>query len=238
MARKSAKPAKAKHVKAKAGKGKAKAGHVKTKAVRAKAAAAKRTAAPKPKASKEFRIKVQNMVAYTELGKPVSLEKLLTEVEDTEWQPEQFPGLVYKITNPRASALIFSQGKVVCTGIKSEEDLEAAMKKITARIRKTGIKVPRNYKTRIENIVASTKVNGDLNLDEISFELENSEYEPEQFPGLVYRISEPRVAFLLFRSGRIIVAGAQNMDAIKRALHKLKENLGAIGVKVEPVSDI
>jgi transcription initiation factor TFIID TATA-box-binding protein len=189
------------------------------------------------KKKSEFKVKVQNIVAFTTLGKPISLEKMLKEVEDTEWQPEQFPGLVYKIKDPRASALIFSQGKVVCTGTKSEEDLRAAMQKIVDRIRKAGIPMPKKFETKVENIVASTKIKADLDLDEIAFKLENSEYEPEQFPGLVYRIKEPRVAFLLFTSGRIICAGAQNLESVHRALHKFKENLAAIGVKVEPVTD-
>ncbi len=184
-----------------------------------------------------FTIKVQNIVSYTVLNAKISLDEMLQKVDDTEWQPEQFPGLVYKITNPRASALIFSQGKVVCTGTKSLEDLERAMKKIVATIRKAGFKVPSKYKTKVENIVASTKLNKELTLAEIALTLENSEYEPEQFPGLVYRISEPRVAFLLFTSGRVICAGAQSEEDIHRALGKLVENLGKIGVKVKPATD-
>lgn len=185
----------------------------------------------------EFSVKVQNIVAFTTLGKPISLEKLLSEVENTEWQPEQFPGLVYKITSPRASALIFSQGKIVCTGTKSLEDLKEAMRKIVKRISDAGIEMPKTYSTQVENIVASTKIDADLNLDEIAMMLENSEYEPEQFPGLVYRISDPRVAFLLFTSGRIICAGAQDVAAVHRALKKFKENLEEIGVSVKPVKD-
>lgn len=194
----------------------------------------KKAAKKEPKKHAEFKIKVQNIVAFTILGKPISLELLLKKVENTEWQPEQFPGLVYKITDPRASALIFSQGKIVCTGTKSLEDLDRAMKKIVSRIRQAGIPMPRKYNTKVENIVSSTKIKSELNLDEIASTLENSEYEPEQFPGLVYRISEPRVAFLMFTSGRIIIAGAQNFESIKRALQRFKENLEAIGVSVEP----
>jgi transcription initiation factor TFIID TATA-box-binding protein len=190
------------------------------------------------KKKSEFKIKIQNIVAFTVLGKDISLDEMLQNVEDTEWQPEQFPGLVYKIKDPRASALIFSQGKIVCTGTKTLEDLEKAMKKIVARIRKAGMSMPNKYDTRVENIVASTKVDGDITLEEIATTLENSEYEPEQFPGLVYRISEPRVAFLIFGSGRVIVAGAQNEKDIHRALHKLVENLGKIGVKVKPAKEL
>ena len=181
-----------------------------------------------------FRIKIQNMVSYTELGKPVSLEILLDKVDDTEWQPEQFPGLIMKIRSPRASALIFSQGKIVCTGTKSKRDLREAMKKVVEKIESAGIKMPSKYTTKIENIVASTKIKGELDLDELALTLENSEYEPEQFPGLVYRIKEPRVAFLLFRSGRVICAGAQKESLIHDALVKFKQNLSAIGIKIEP----
>ncbi len=190
------------------------------------------------KDNSEFKIKVQNIVSYTVLGKPISLDKMLQKVEDTEWQPEQFPGLVYKIKDPRASALIFSQGKIVCTGTKSLEDLDKAMKKIVSRIRKAGFKMPTKYKTKVENIVASTKVDGDISLEDIATTLENSEYEPEQFPGLVYRISEPRVAFLLFGSGRVICAGAQSEEDIHRALKKFRNNLAEIGVKVTPAAEI
>lgn len=186
----------------------------------------------------DFKIKVQNIVSYTVLGKPITLDKMLQKVEDTEWQPEQFPGLVYKIKDPRATALIFSQGKIVCTGTKSLEDLDKAMKKIVSRIRKAGFKMPTKYHTKVENIVASTKVDGDINLEEIAATLENSEYEPEQFPGLVYRIKEPRVAFLLFGSGRIICAGAQSEDDIHKALKKFRENLAKIGVKVKPSHEL
>lgn len=186
--------------------------------------------------SNEFDIKVQNVVAFTALGKPVSLSKILSEVEDTEWQPETFPGLIYRITNPRASALIFSQGKIVCTGTRSAEDAKSAMQKIVNRIRKAGMKVPTKFNMKVENIVASSKVKGNINLEEIAFALENSEYEPEQFPGLVYRVKSPRVAFLLFSSGRVICTGARNTKDIQTALQIFRKDLKDIGVKVTPVS--
>jgi transcription initiation factor TFIID TATA-box-binding protein len=210
----------------------------------AKAAAKKKAPAASPakdsgKASSgRFLVKIQNMVAYTELNAKISLEEMLRKLPDTEWQPEQFPGLIYKIKDPRASALIFSQGKVVCTGTKNTEDLKLAMKKIVEKLRGAGVKVPGNYETRVQNIVASTKITGDIELEELAAALENAEYEPEQFPGLVYRISEPRVAFLIFGSGRVIVAGAQNEESIQKALGKLVENLRKVGVKAALAKDL
>ena len=186
-------------------------------------------------AGSEFEVKIQNIVAFTDLGKKVSLEKVLAKLENTEYQPEQFPGLIYRMQNPRASALIFSQGKIVCTGTKSMSDLKNAMENIVKNLRSVGFNLPRKYTTTVENIVASSAIKAELNLDEIAFMLENSEYEPEQFPGLVYRISQPRVAFLLFKSGRIIITGGRTVTEVHEALAIFKHNLEKIGVKVRPV---
>ena len=185
----------------------------------------------------EFKIKVENVVSFASLGVEFPLERLVEEVENTEYEPEQFPGLVYRITDPRAAALIFSSGKIVCTGAKSIENSKIAMHKVVERIGKLKIRVPKTFDIIVENIVSSSKINAKINLEEIAFMLENAEYEPEQFPGLVYRITEPRVAFLLFSSGKIICTGAHSLNDIKRALEKFKERLEEIGIKVEPAQD-
>ena len=180
----------------------------------------------------EFDIKVENVVAFTSLGKDISLTKLVEKIESVEYEPEQFPGLVYRIQDPRAAALIFSSGKIVCTGARSIEMAKEAMRKVVDTIRGVGINLPREFDIKVENIVASSKVNAKLNLEEIAFSLENAEYEPEQFPGLVYRIREPRVAFLLFSSGKIICTGAHTIKDVQSALNKLKEKLEEIGIEV------
>ena len=181
-----------------------------------------------------FNIKIQNVVAFTALGVTVKLDEILKKVENTEWQPEQFPGLVYRMTNPRAAALIFSQGKIVCTGTKSLEDANIAMGNVVKKLKETGIDTPKKYDIIVENIVASTKIDATIDLENVALKLENSEYEPEQFPGLVYRIKEPRVAFLLFNSGRIICTGARNTESIHVALIKFKKDLESIGMTVVP----
>ncbi len=189
---------------------------------------------PKKSLSKFF-VDVENVVAFVALGKDIPLNKLVAKLENAEYEPEQFPGLVLRTKNPRAAALIFSSGKIVCTGAKSIDRAEEAIKKVVQKIRSVGIKVPTKYSVQVENIVASSKIKAKLNLEEIAFALENAEYEPEQFPGLVYRITKPRVAFLLFSSGKIICTGAQNIGDVHLALNKLKERLGEIGIKVTPV---
>jgi transcription initiation factor TFIID TATA-box-binding protein len=172
-----------------------------------------------------FKIKIENVVASASLNVPIKLEKLVSNLDNVEYEPEQFPGLVLRLKDPKAAALIFSSGKVVCTGAKSPKDSKLVIAKIVAKMNRIGIRIPKNYKVQLENIVASAKLNRELNLNNIAFSLENTEYEPEQFPGLVYRMDDPRVTFLLFGSGKIICTGGRSIEDVKRAVAKADKRL-------------
>jgi len=95
------------------------------------------------------------------------------------------------------------------------------------------VRVPRGFKIQVENIVASAKLDSNLNLDKIAFNLENSEYEPEQFPGLVYRMLDPKVAFLLFGSGKVVCTGARSVQDVHTAVNKVSRRLKKIGALVK-----
>lgn len=172
-----------------------------------------------------FRIKIENVVASASLNVPIKLEKLVSNLDNVEYEPEQFPGLVLRLKDPKAAALIFSSGKVVCTGAKSPKDSKLVIAKIVIKMNRIGIKIPKNYKVKLENIVASARLNRELNLNNIAFSLENTEYEPEQFPGLVYRMDDPRVTFLLFGSGKVICTGGKSIEDVKRAVAKADKRL-------------
>jgi len=175
-----------------------------------------------------FRIKIENVVASASLGVPIKLEKIVANMEGIEYEPEQFPGLVLRMKDPTAAALVFSSGKIVCTGAKSPKDAKFVISKIVQKINRLGFKIPKNYKVQLENIVASAKLGRELNLDVIAFALENTEYEPEQFPGLVYRMDGPKVTFLLFGSGKIICTGGRSIEDIKRAVSKIDKKLKTV----------
>lgn len=184
----------------------------------------------------KFGIRIENIVASASLGVVVPLEKIVSKMEGMEYEPEQFPGLVYRMTDPKAAALIFGSGKIVCTGARSLEDVKEVFRKVVLIIKKTGAKIPKDYKFQVENIVSSAKLDAKLNLDTIAFNLENSEYEPEQFPGLVYRMLDPKVAFLLFGSGKIVITGARSVKDVNIAVEKVSKKLKSIGalVKAKP----
>ncbi len=178
--------------------------------------------------AKKFDIKVENIVASVALGVRIPLESLVRHLEGTEYEPEQFPGLVYRMKDPKAATLIFSSGKIVCTGARSVEDVKTVIKKVVEVLKNQKIGPPKKYKIEIQNIVASSKLDGRLNLDNIAFELVQSEYEPEQFPGLVYRMKDPKVAFLLFSSGKIVCTGARKVEDVEYAVNELSKKLKSI----------
>ena len=172
-------------------------------------------------------LKVQNIVATASLGKEVSLVKLARSEANTEYNPEQFPGLVLRIKKPKSAVLVFSSGNLVCTGTKSIAQVKEVINNIIKILRKIGVKVTEKPKINVQNIVASGTVNLNLNLNLLALELENTEYEPEQFPGLVYKLGEPNATFLLFSNGKLVCTGTRNKKELELAREKLLKNLKA-----------
>jgi transcription initiation factor TFIID TATA-box-binding protein len=170
-------------------------------------------------------IQVVNIVVSTSLEHDVPLEKMAATLSNTEYNPEQFPGLVIRIKDPKTSALIFSSGKVVCTGARSMDKVEESIKKIIKSLEKIGIKIKIKPEIKIQNIVASGSIGMDLNLNTLAMKLDNTEYEPEQFPGLVYKLPMAKATFLLFSNGKIVCTGTKSETEVHAAVDKLIENL-------------
>ena len=170
-------------------------------------------------------IKVVNIVVSTSLKHDIPLEKMAATLSNTEYNPEQFPGLVIRIKEPKTSALIFSSGKVVCTGARTMENVRLSINKIIKSLEKINIKITIKPEIKIQNIVASGSVGMDLNLNTLAMKLENTEYEPEQFPGLVYKLAAAKATFLLFSNGKVVCTGTKSEQEVHAALDKLIENL-------------
>ena len=174
-------------------------------------------------------IKVVNIVVSTSLEHDIPLEKMASTLSNTEYNPEQFPGLVIRIKEPKTSALIFSSGKVVCTGARSMEKVHESIKKIIKILEKIKVKITIKPEIKIQNIVAAGSVGMDLNLNNLAMKLENTEYEPEQFPGLVYKLGGTegflKATFLLFSNGKIVCTGTKSEDEAHAALERLIKNL-------------
>ena len=176
-------------------------------------------------------IKVVNIVISTSLKHDIPLEKMAATLPNTEYNPEQFPGLVLRIKEPKTSALIFSSGNVVCTGARSMDKVKESIKKIIKSLEKINIKITIKPEIHIQNIVASGAIGMDLNLNVLAMRLNNTEYEPEQFPGLVYKLREANATFLLFSNGKIVCTGTKSEDAVHAAVEKLIVNLRKVKKK-------
>ena len=193
---------------------------------------------------KDPNIKIENVVASTALTKPkkdengntvkgqveIDLESVAVALENVEYEPEQFPGLVFHLDKPKTAALIFGSGKIVCTGAKSIAEVKEAINLTVDKIRNTGTDIPEDPVVIVQNIVASANLHAELNLDAIAIGLDGTEYEPEQFPGLVYRMTEPKVVLLLFGSGKIVCTGAKKPDDVDKAVENVSKTLSELGL--------
>ena len=177
--------------------------------------------------------KVVNVVASVTIDEKIDLYRIARKYRDVEWNPERFPGLILRLANPKACILMFHTGKMVVTGLAKAKDINEVTEEIIKKIKNAGIEIRSKPKIKIQNVVASGEIGSDINLDLASMLLERAIYEPEVFPGLIYRMTNPKVAFLIFSSGRIVIAGAKSEDLIKKAIDLLIEQLEELELIVE-----
>ena len=193
----------------------------------------------------EERLTVVNVVASTRVAEELDLPDIAIQL-NCEYEPEQFPGVVYRVTDPKLAILMFRSGRAVCTGGKDEDNIHTGIDRMISDLRGAGIKTwdlddveievqnmvatyalhyPEDYegKARMDDHTLKIK-EGDplkglprkLNLNNLTFHLpfDKVEYEPEQFPGLIYRLDYPKVVCLIFGSGKMVITGARHKDEI------------------------
>lgn len=176
---------------------------------------------------------IVNLVASASLGGSLDLYTLAMSLPDIEYEPEQFPGAILKLKEPKVSMLLFKNGKVICSGANNEKDIELGIKKASKLINEIqpSIKVKRKVEYQIVNLVATAALNKTLDLFQVALSLDNVEYEPEQFPGAILRIADPKITLLLFKNGKLICAGAKREDLLKKGLNKAALMINNMGKK-------
>ena len=229
----------------------------------------------------EERLTVVNVVASTRVAEELDLPDIAIQL-NCEYEPEPFPGVVYRVVDPKLALLMFRSGRAVCTGGKNEDNIEVGIERMIGDLRAAGIETwdQKDVEIEVQNMVATyslfypedyagtakmddinTKVieeNGSiraatdeeveanddrirgvlqgeplaalprkLNLNNLTFHLpfDKVEYEPEQFPGLIYRLDYPRVVCLIFGSGKMVITGARHKDEILEAVEQIKDEL-------------
>jgi transcription initiation factor TFIID TATA-box-binding protein len=173
----------------------------------------------------EASVRIENVVGTATLNQRIDLNAVVKGYPGVEYRPEQFPGLVFRLKRPKTATLIFNSGKMVCTGANSEKESRRAVMKVVKELKKSGIIIIGKPELKIQNIVASASLGGMIDLEKCAYSLRRTMYEPEQFPGLIYRMSEPKVVILIFASGKLVCTGAKKEEDVYEAVGKLHKTL-------------
>ena len=166
-------------------------------------------------------ISIVNVVATTSLDQKIDLLAIRKVFRNVEYRPKRFPGLVFRLKRPKTATLIFSTGKMVCTGAKSEKLARSAVRKVVRELKKQDIIILKNPEIVVQNIVASANLHGKIDLETAADVLDNVMYEPEQFPGLIYRMVDPKTVLLLFTSGKLVCTGAKSEEMVYESVTKV-----------------
>jgi transcription initiation factor TFIID TATA-box-binding protein len=169
-----------------------------------------------------YDVKIQNVVASATLDQKINLLDIMKVFRNVEYRPKQFPGLVFRLKRPKTATLIFGSGKMVCTGAKSEKQARGAVMKVVRELKANGIIILGKPKIVIQNMVASADLHGKIDQEAMSDVLENVMYEPEMFPGAIYRMREPKVVLLVFASGKLVITGAKREEQVHEAVEKMR----------------
>lgn len=169
---------------------------------------------------------LQNIVATVNLATKLDLKQIALTARNAEYNPKRFAAVIMRIRDPKTTALIFASGKMVVTGAKSEADARLAARKYARIVQKLGSDA-KFLDFKIQNVVASTDVKFPIRLEGLAFSHGMfCSYEPELFPGLIYRMVEPKVVLLVFVSGKVVLTGAKRREDVYSAFEKIYPVLG------------
>jgi len=177
-------------------------------------------------------VSIENVVASASIDQKLDLKDVVKKFPDVEWHPDTFPGAVFRLKNPKTATLLFRTGKMVCTGAKSEEMARKAVKTVVQKLRKGKIKIKKEATVTIQNIVASINLGGKIHLEEAARSLPRSMYEPEQFPGLIHRMLDPKTVILIFSSGKLVCTGGKTEKDVYRSVNNLHSMLEEKGLMI------
>tara|TARA_Y100000389_G_scaffold205136_2_gene263850 strand:- start:8307 stop:8873 length:567 start_codon:yes stop_codon:yes gene_type:complete len=178
-------------------------------------------------------VNIVNIVASTRYSNFIDVNEV-ADLLNIDYEQEQFPGMVYRVKTPKVCILLFRSGKAVATGAKTIEDIHTAFKQLRNDLVSNDFEIWNEEDCDIimHNIVTTCDIsdimnNNKLNLSNLMIRLpfEKTEYEPEQFPGLIYRGSEPQVVYLIFSSGRCVITGSKDFDEAEYAEQVLKQDI-------------
>ena len=171
------------------------------------------------------RVCIENVVATATVNQSLDLHEIKRKFPDSIYNPQQFPGAIFKIDSPKTTTLIFRTGNMVCAGAKSEKHAHIALNNVLNLLRSQNIKIKSDANIMIQNVVTAVNLGGKIFIEEAARKLPRSMYEPDQFPGLIHRQLNPKTVMLLFASGKLICTGGKSSEQAFNAIHHIHSML-------------
>lgn len=165
---------------------------------------------------------LQNVVSTASLGCKLDLKQIAIRARNAEYDPKRFSAVIMRIREPKTTALVFSSGKIVITGAKSEKMSRLAARKYARIIQKLDFKEITFSEFKIQNMVGTCDVKFPIRLEGLAHDhVDYSSYEPELFPGLIYRMVSPKIVLLIFVSGKVVLTGGKSREQIYEAFENI-----------------
>ncbi|MEM2233760.1 MAG: TATA box-binding protein [Nitrososphaerota archaeon] len=180
----------------------------------------------------ELEVRVQNVVATASLGSQLDLVAVMSALPDAKYKPTAFPGAVVKQKENGATFLLFSTGRLVCTGTKSEREARTAVARLVRQLREKGFLINESVEVNIQNVVVSARLPGRVDIERMATTFENVLYEPDQFPGIIYRLPDSKAVALLFASGRLVVVGSKSEEEAHENVRRVYEEVRDRGLLI------
>ena len=177
------------------------------------------------------KIQIENIISSAQISEQFDIKLLSEKITESSYNPSEFEGLSIKYENEKIAIIVLGTGKIFCTGAKEISDAINKIKKISTQIKKIGLKIKKDYEVKIENIIVTVELKKELNLSDIAKRLilQKVDYQPEIFPGLIYKIEDFQTILIIFNTGKIVCTGAKNIDDATNSLKKMEEKLSSIG---------
>ncbi len=182
--------------------------------------------------SAEVTFQVQNVVVTARIAASLNLLELNSKLNGAKYEPGKFPAL--RIKRSGVGFLLYSSGNIVCTGSKSPEAAETHVKEMSKELQKFGVEPASPLKVNVRNIVASADIGKELKLHELAYAIEDSEYNPEAFPGMKLRVGGAHI--LIFRTGKAIVPGLKSIEDVKPTVLALRATIDKAEKEAVPVT--
>ena len=177
----------------------------------------------------KFAVKIENVVASGVLRQNIDLNAVMKEFPEAKRRPKRFPGVILRAKCPSVTFLIFESGKIICVGARSEREAEKALRKLIHRLEGEGILAGGGFEIQVKNIVASASLGGSVDLLRLYESMREMRgrvmYEPDQFPGLIYRMDSPKAVLLIYPNGRLVCVGARSEKDVHIAVLKIRREL-------------